>query len=86
MNMNSRIRPTLKNVNNLWRLILHKIGVVANRVHEIVARLRERGHRLTPQRYAVVRAVMKCGENPSAEQSRATVYKTLDIWEAGEGD
>lgn len=64
--------------------------VIASRVNEIVARLRERGHRLTPQRYAVLRALVEGGEHPSAEQlfqrvsgaypmmSLATVYKTLD--------
>ena len=64
---------------------------MASRVNEIVGRLRERGHRLTPQRYAVGRALVEGGEHPSAEQlfhrvsdacpmmSRATVYKTLDI-------
>jgi Fur family transcriptional regulator, peroxide stress response regulator len=69
---------------------------VASRVNEIVGRLRERGHRLTPQRYAVVRALVEGGEHPSAEQlfhvsnaypmmSRATVYKTLDtLKDAGE--
>jgi Fur family transcriptional regulator, peroxide stress response regulator len=63
-------------------------------VTEIVGRLRERGHRLTPQRYAVVRALVEGGEHPSAEQlfarvvdhypmmSRATVYKTLDTLKA----
>jgi hypothetical protein len=67
---------------------------VANRVNEIVGRLRERGHGLTPQRYAVVRALVEGGEHPSAEQlfhrvsdaypmmSRATVYKTLDTLKA----
>ena len=71
-----------------------QIGVVASRVDEIVGRLRERGHRLTPQRYAVVRATVEGGEHPSAEQlfhrvsdaypmmSRATVYKTLDTLKA----
>ena len=43
-------------------------GVVASRVNEIVGRLRERGHRLTPQRYAVVRALVEGGEHPSAKQ------------------
>jgi hypothetical protein len=43
-------------------------GVVASRVNEIVGRLRERGHRLTPQRYAVVRALVEGGDHPSAEQ------------------
>ncbi|MEX0802971.1 MAG: hypothetical protein WD688_06600 [Candidatus Binatia bacterium] len=41
---------------------------MASRVNEIVGRLRERGHRLTPQRYAVVRALVEGGEHPSAEQ------------------
>ena len=71
-----------------------QIGVVASRVNEIVGRLRERGHRLTPQRYAVVRALVEGGEHPSAEaalpsgigrdpmMSRATVYKTLDTLKA----
>jgi Fur family transcriptional regulator, peroxide stress response regulator len=68
--------------------------VVASRVNEIVGRLRERGHRLTRLRYAVVRALVEGGEHPSAEQlfhrvsdaypmmSRATVYKTLDTLNA----
>jgi Fur family transcriptional regulator, peroxide stress response regulator len=68
--------------------------VAASRVNEIVGRLRERGDRLTPQRYAVVRALVEGGEHPSAEQlfhrvsdaypmmSRATVYKTLDTLNA----
>ena len=67
--------------------------VVASRVNEIVGRLRERGHGLTPQRYAVVRALVEGGEHLSAEQlfhrvsdaypmSRATVYKTLDTLNA----
>jgi Fe2+ or Zn2+ uptake regulation protein len=69
-------------------------GVVASRVNEIVGRLRERGHGLTPQRYVVVRALVEGGEHPCAEQlfhrvsdaypmmSRATVYKTLDTLNA----
>jgi len=69
-------------------------SVVASRVQEIVGRLRERGHRLTPQRYAVLRALVEGGEHPSAEQlfqrvsedypmmSPATVYKTLDTLKA----
>src|SRR5215212_6115418 len=69
-------------------------SVLTNRVNEIVARLRERGHRLTPQRFAVVRALVEGGEHPSAEQlfqrvtgaypmmSPATVYKTLDTLKA----
>lgn len=61
----------------------------ARRVDDIVARLRASGHRLTPQRHAVVRALVD-GAHPSAEQlyqhvvadypmmSPATVYKTID--------
>ena len=43
-------------------------GVVASRVNKIVGRLRERGHRLTPQRYAVMLALVEGDEHPSAEQ------------------
>jgi Fur family peroxide stress response transcriptional regulator len=70
---------------------------VAGRVQEIVDRLRERGHRLTPQRHAVLRALVEGHEHPSADQlfqkvsaaypmmSPATVYKTLDaLKSAGE--
>jgi Fe2+ or Zn2+ uptake regulation protein len=65
-------------------------------VNEIVGRLRERRHRLTRQRYAVVRALVEGGEHPSTEQlfhlvsdaypmmSRATVYKTLDTLNAAD--
>jgi Fe2+ or Zn2+ uptake regulation protein len=42
--------------------------VVARRVNESVGQLRDRGHGLTSQRYAVVRALVKGGEHPSAEQ------------------
>lgn len=64
------------------------------RTERIVARLRARGHRLTPQRLAIVRALVESGEHPSAEQlyrhvqpeypmmSPATVYKTLDTLKA----
>ena len=71
-----------------------KNRVAASRVKQIVDRLRERGHRLTPQRYAVLRALVEGAEHPSAEQlfrrvsedypmmSPATVYKTLDTLKA----
>jgi Fur family transcriptional regulator, peroxide stress response regulator len=64
------------------------------RVEEIVTRLRAQGHRLTPQRLAVVRALVGSSEHPSAEQvyqrlqpeypmmSPATVYKTIDTLKA----
>lgn len=60
----------------------------------IVTRLRERGHRLTPQRLAVVSALVGGGDHPSAEQvyervraqypmmSPATVYKAIDTLKA----
>lgn len=70
---------------------------MSGRVGEIVGRLRSRGHRLTPQRYAVVRALVESDEHPSADQlfqtvqpdfpmmSPATVYKTLEtLRSAGE--
>ena len=44
-------------------------GVVASRVNEIVGRLRERGHRLTPQRYAVVRALVEVASIPALSSS-----------------
>ena len=68
--------------------------VAASRVDEIVSRLRAQGHRMTSQRYAVLRALVEGGEHPSAEQlfqkvseayptmSPATVYKTLDALKA----
>lgn len=57
----------------------------------MVAALRQRGHRLTPQRLAVLRVLASRTDHPSAEQiyrrlqpeypmlSPATVYKTLDM-------
>lgn len=56
----------------------------------MVARLRDHGYRMTPQRLAIVRVLAKSEGHPSAEQiyrslllhypmlSPATVYKTLD--------
>jgi Fur family peroxide stress response transcriptional regulator len=61
------------------------------RLEELIARLRERGHRLTPQRVAVLKALISNKEHPSAEQihervktdfpmtSLATVYKTVAV-------
>ncbi len=63
----------------------------------MVARLRERGYRMTPQRLAVLRVLARSEGHPSAEQiyqqlqpeypmlSLATVYKTLEtLKEIGE--
>ena len=63
----------------------------AARRDEIVARLRNGGHRLTPQRMAVLTILTQGHEHPSAEQiyervrgdfpmtSLATVYKTVSL-------
>lgn len=69
-------------------MIINKIG---GRFDELVAKFRERGHRITPQRLALLRLLAASENHPSAallhdrlrEQyptmSLATVYKTLSI-------
>ncbi|MBX5493494.1 MAG: transcriptional repressor, partial [Chloroflexi bacterium] len=59
------------------------------RLEELAGRLRERGYRMTPQRMAVLRALLESARHPSVEEmyrairpaypmiSRATVYKTI---------
>ncbi len=59
--------------------------------HTLVARLRERGYRITPQREMVIEAIAHSGRHVSAEEvyeevrrrapslSLATVYRTLDF-------
>jgi Fur family peroxide stress response transcriptional regulator len=61
-----------------------------DRVRELVTALRAKGYRLTPQRLAVLRALVESPDHPSVEQvyeevgrqhpmiSRATVYKTVE--------
>ena len=61
------------------------------RLDELVIRLRERGHRLTPQRMAVLKVLATSQEHPSVEQiyervkvdfpmtSLATIYKTVTL-------
>jgi len=61
------------------------------RLAEMTAKLRERGHRLTPQRMAVLRILAASEEHPSVEQiyermkadfpttSLATIYKTVAL-------
>jgi len=61
------------------------------RTNALISRLRERGYRVTPQRAAVVKALVRPGLHPTVEQiyghvrgefpmtSRATVYKTLAV-------
>jgi len=61
------------------------------RLEELTARLKERGHRLTPQRMAVLKILAASEEHPSVEQiyervkadfpmtSLATIYKTVTL-------
>ncbi len=60
-------------------------------LEEVTRKLRERGYRLTPQRMAIIKAILSSKEHPTAEEiynqlvgdfpmlSLATVYKTLDV-------
>ena len=61
------------------------------RVDELITKLKERGHRLTPQRMAVLKILAASEEHPSVEQiyervkaefpmtSLATIYKTVTL-------
>ncbi len=61
------------------------------RLDELIAKLRERGHRLTPQRMAVLKVLVSSKRHPSVEQiyehvkadfpmtSLATIYKTVTL-------
>lgn len=61
------------------------------RLKQMVERLKEHGHRITPQRYAVLRVLSISEDHPSAEtifsklgaeyptMSLATVYKTINL-------
>lgn len=63
----------------------------AGRFQELVSKLRERGHRLTPQRVAILRVLAASEGHPSVERiyeqirpefpttSLATVYKTVTL-------
>jgi Fur family peroxide stress response transcriptional regulator len=67
------------------------INKVENRFEELVAKFRECGHRITPQRLALLRLLAASENHPSAAQmyeqlreqyptmSLATVYKTLSV-------
>jgi Fur family transcriptional regulator, peroxide stress response regulator len=62
-----------------------------DRLRKIVNHLQERGHRITPQRYSILKVLVESREHPSAEaiyrelgtifptMSLATVYKTLAL-------
>jgi Fur family peroxide stress response transcriptional regulator len=67
------------------------------RLHDVVAKLKSAGHRITPQRLAIARIVLESREHPSVEEiyrqvrrdfpttSLATVYNTLErLKEMGE--
>ncbi|MEW6716595.1 MAG: transcriptional repressor [Chloroflexota bacterium] len=61
------------------------------RLKQVVAKLREQGHRMTPQRMAVLEILIDSTQHPGAEQvyeqvrkdfpmtSLATIYKTLIV-------
>lgn len=63
----------------------------ATRLDDLLQRLRKAGHRLTPQRVAIVRQLLERDDHPSVEQlhtailaefpttSLATVYKTIHL-------
>jgi len=67
------------------------------RLDDLVAKMRSAGHRITPQRLAIIKTLVDSGEHPSVEQiyrrvrkdfpttSLATVYNTLErLKEMGE--
>jgi Fur family peroxide stress response transcriptional regulator len=61
------------------------------RLDELIAKLKTRGHRLTPQRIAILKILVASADHPSVEQiyecvrvdfpttSLATVYKTVTL-------
>jgi Fur family peroxide stress response transcriptional regulator len=70
---------------------LGRVDEVAERLDRVLARVREHGFRMTPQRVAVIRALVESTAHPSIEQvylqllpeypmmSLATVYKTVAL-------
>lgn len=68
--------------------------MVEGRKEQLCRRLAEAGHRMTPQRLAILDALLRPGRHPTAEDvyadvlcqspttSRATVYKTFDTLKA----
>ncbi|MEN4100733.1 MAG: Fur family transcriptional regulator [Anaerolineaceae bacterium] len=62
-----------------------------DKINDLIRRMKERGHRLTPQRLAVLKILMVSNEHLSADQihqrvlqdfpmtSLATVYKTVNL-------
>ncbi len=72
-------------------MIPNKELLPEERLTTVIHRLREQGHRFTPQRMAIVQAILESPDHPSAEEiyqqvsavfpmlSLATVYKTLEV-------
>ena len=67
------------------------MGGIEDRTALIIRELKEKGHRITPQRIAIVRILVESPEHPSVEDifekvkvnfpttSLATVYKTISV-------
>ena len=67
------------------------MGGISNRTEHMVSKLKEKGHRITPQRLAILRMLAESNGHPSAEDifqrvqvnfpttSLATVYKTIAV-------
>lgn len=82
--MTTRLRPQLIEKRQRERY-------AAGRLAEFTARCRERGLAITPQRLAIIRALLSSAEHPTADAvyevvrrehpylSRATVHRTLEV-------
>jgi Fur family transcriptional regulator, peroxide stress response regulator len=72
-------------------LIRDRMTAQPERLNELIIRLKERGHRMTPQRVAVLRILIGSTEHLTADQihqriiqefpmtSLATIYKTVNL-------
>lgn len=87
---------TLVENSYLLGMILHTMGTeritdAQARLDELIAKLRAKGYRMTPQRRAVLKVLVTSGNHPSAEQVHArlceefpgislgTIYKTVAL-------
>jgi Fur family transcriptional regulator, peroxide stress response regulator len=64
---------------------------ISNRTQQIVGKLKEKGHRITPQRLAILRMLAESNGHPSVDDifqrvqinfpttSLATIYKTISV-------
>jgi Fur family transcriptional regulator, peroxide stress response regulator len=67
------------------------MGGTQDRTQRILSKLKEKGHRITPQRLAILKVLTETSEHPSVEDiyekvkvnfpttSLATVYKTISV-------